>query len=420
MMTQLMGMMMIAVIMMVVFGSQFVSSITYTSIKDKEIHEDQRLQSVELPSISNQLTLPHVPPEISSSEVNTNTVEALSSTIPDYEMQALKDLYDSTDGDNWRWTDGDVHWDFTIDNVNPCEWTGLDCSYDRSSRIYHVTSIYLINFNLYGTLPASLGQLAKLTALGLYNGNSLTGTIPVSMGNLSELIWLNLDGNELIGSIPAFLGQLLKLSVMAFSSNVLTGTLPASLGQLSQLTVLWLTGNLLTGTLPESLGQLSKITILGLDNNQLSGSIPDSLGQLSEVYGLSLDDNLLTGSLPASFGQLSELYGLSLNNNFLTGTLPASLGQLSKLTSLYMSDNSFTGTLPASMENLSKLSSLYLDNNQLIGTIPSSLCKCQEMNFRLNNNMFLVIQHAWHQVVIKSKLMKISPYVMVLLMKIFV
>jgi len=30
----------------------------------------------------------------------------LTSTIPDYEMQALKDLYDSTDGDNWRWWNG--------------------------------------------------------------------------------------------------------------------------------------------------------------------------------------------------------------------------------------------------------------------------------------------------------------------------
>ena len=103
MMTQLMEM--IAVIMIVVFGSHFVSSTTYTSkfSQDKEIHGDQRLQSVELPSNSNQLTLGHIPLEVLSSEVNDNTIEALYSTIPDYEMQALKDLYDSTDGDNWRW-----------------------------------------------------------------------------------------------------------------------------------------------------------------------------------------------------------------------------------------------------------------------------------------------------------------------------
>ena len=96
---------MIAVIMIVIFGSHFVSSTTYTGkfSQDKKNHEDQRLQSVELPSISNQLTLRHAPLEVSSSQVNANTVEALSSTFPDYEMQALKDLYDSIDGDNWRW-----------------------------------------------------------------------------------------------------------------------------------------------------------------------------------------------------------------------------------------------------------------------------------------------------------------------------
>jgi hypothetical protein len=101
-MMMMMMMMMITVIMIVVFGSQFVSSTTYTGkfTQDKEIDEDQRLQSVELPSISNQLTLPHASLEVLSSQMDANTIEALSSTIPDYEMQALKDLYDSTDGDN--------------------------------------------------------------------------------------------------------------------------------------------------------------------------------------------------------------------------------------------------------------------------------------------------------------------------------
>jgi hypothetical protein len=146
MMTQLMEM--IAVIMIMIFGSHFVSSTTYTGkfSQDKEIHEDQRLQSVELPSISNQLTLPHVPLEVLSSQMNTNTVEALSSTIPDYEMQALKDLYDSTDGDNWRWRSYGAHWNVTNGNANPCTtdyyttWQGLSCT--QYSGIYHVTSIF--------------------------------------------------------------------------------------------------------------------------------------------------------------------------------------------------------------------------------------------------------------------------------------
>ena len=315
-------MMMITVIMIVVFGSHFVSSTTYIGkfSQDEKIHEDQRLQSVELPSISNQLTLRHVPHEISSSEVNTNTVEALSSTIPDYEMQALKDLYDSTDGDNWYWWwlrgDG-VHWDFTNGNANPCslKWQGLSCT--QYSGIYHVTSINLRLYNLHGTLPASLG-------------------------NLSELYYLDMSSNSLTGTLPASLGQLSKLTTLQMSLNSFTGTLPASLGNLSELYYLSMSLNSFTGTLPASLGQLSKLATLSISSNSLTGTLPDSLGNLSELTILSMSLNSLTGTLLASLGHLSKLTSLSMYSNSLTGTLPDSLGQLSKLTILDMSSNSLT------------------------------------------------------------------------------
>jgi hypothetical protein len=186
-------MMMITVIMIVVFRFQFFSSTTYSGkfSQDKEIHEDQRLQSVGLPLISNHLTLGHMPLDLSSSEMDANTIEALSSTIPDYEMQALKDLYDSTDGDNWRWASYDGRWVFTNGNANPCAtdydttWSGLTCTSKSSNDLFHVTSIDLRwHYYLNGTLPDSLGQLSELKYLRLDSespNRQLFGSIPASL-----------------------------------------------------------------------------------------------------------------------------------------------------------------------------------------------------------------------------------------------
>jgi hypothetical protein len=40
----------------------------------------------------------------SSFKTKSSSSSIATSSIPDYELQALKDLYDSTDGDNWVWT----------------------------------------------------------------------------------------------------------------------------------------------------------------------------------------------------------------------------------------------------------------------------------------------------------------------------
>ena len=51
-----------------------------------------------------------------------------------------------------------------------------------------------------GTLPAALGNLARLQELDL-NGNApgLTGTIPVELGRLGDLQLLDLANNALTG-----------------------------------------------------------------------------------------------------------------------------------------------------------------------------------------------------------------------------
>ena len=239
-------------------------------------------------------------------------------------------------------------------------------------QLSNLTALSLSDNSLTGSLPSSIGQLSKLSLL-ILSRNSLTGSLPSSIGQLSKLSLLSLSGNSLTGSILSSIGQLSKLTLLSFSSNSLTGSIPPSIGQLSKLTGLYLSGNSLTGSIPSSIGQLSKLSLLYLSRNSLTGSIPLSIGQLSKLTLLSLSGNSLTGSIPSSIGQLSKLTSLSLSFNSLTGSIPSSIGQLSNLTSLSLSFNSLTGSLPSSIGQLSKLTALSLSFNSLTGSLPSSI-----------------------------------------------
>jgi len=85
--------------------------------------------------------------------------------IPSYERQALYDLYVSTNGDDWKYQDGDDgHWNFTDPDVNPCSssdpWQGLNCTVisSESSSYYYISKITLPDYNLQGTIPESIGN----------------------------------------------------------------------------------------------------------------------------------------------------------------------------------------------------------------------------------------------------------------------
>jgi len=56
-------------------------------------------------------------------------------------------------------------------------------------------------------MPDTLGNLANLQGLGLYN-NRIGGTVPESVGNLMKLTFLDLHFNGLIGSIPESFGRM--------------------------------------------------------------------------------------------------------------------------------------------------------------------------------------------------------------------
>jgi len=293
----------------------------------------------------------------------------VNASITTVERNALVDLYTSTNGDNWtsnNWKTPPLHTDdFSMPGTEE-SWNGVDVERDQ------VTSISLINNNLTGTLPSSIGNLKNLQTLSLYS-NKITGTLPSSIGNLKNLQTLSLYSNTLSGTLPSELGELTNLSTLFICCNEFTGSIPEKLGNLTNLKRLHLQDNKLSGTIPDSLADLLNLEEFYLEGNELTGSIPSQLGSLINLKELRLYYNTLTGPIPSQFGDLESLTTLELGHNQLTGSIPQELANLSSLQNLSLQYNELTGTIPSDFGSLSSLSILDLANNTLTGTIPSTL-----------------------------------------------
>ncbi|MCB0061756.1 MAG: leucine-rich repeat domain-containing protein, partial [Caldilineaceae bacterium] len=239
--------------------------------------------------------------------------------IPQTECEALVALYNSTNGPGWADSTG---W---LATMTPCSWVGVGCVAG------HVQRLTLINQQMIGSLPTSMGNLSNLEILELYQ-NQLSGPIPAEIGNLLNLRELALSGNQLNGPIPLALANLTSLEQITLSGNQLTGTVPIEFGALTNLQSLALGGNQLHGEIPAELGNLTALISLRLQNNQLSGAIPSWLGNLTNLQYLFLNGNQLSGTLPAALGNLTNLQWLHLYANQLNGSLPLNLVQLTNIT----------------------------------------------------------------------------------------
>jgi hypothetical protein len=89
---------------------------------------------------------------------------------------------------------------------------------------------------------------------------------------------------QLSGTIPASLGSLAKMEFFEVKFNRLTGTMPGFLdGRLQVLVDVTLSNNPLHGTIAPHFGSLSRTISLRLSTMQLSGTLPKSIGSLSAL-----------------------------------------------------------------------------------------------------------------------------------------
>ena len=300
------------------------------------------------------------------------------------ERQALMDLYNSTDGANWKnnenwgsdkplsewygvWTDRGHVYNLDLND------NGLKGSIPESiDLLTYLRYLRLSNNQLSGSIPESIGNLVNLESLSFYR-NQLSGSIPESIGNLASLEYLSLYNNQLSGSIPETIGNLVNLEYLLLYRNQLSGSIPESIGNLARLRDVELGDNQLSGSIPESIGNLVALECLYLYYNQLSGSIPETIGNLVNLSTIDFSFNQFTGNIPVSIGNLVNIMYLTLRDNKLTGTIPQSIGNLKNLGDLNFENNQLSGSIPESIGSLTNLKHFVLRDNQLSGSIPESI-----------------------------------------------
>jgi Leucine-rich repeat (LRR) protein len=255
---------------------------------------------------------------LGSMVVSSKSIEP-SPYIPAEERAVLIALYNATNGDNWYdnsgWKTPPLHADgFAVPGTEHT-WFGITVTGLR------VTSIFLPDNDLDGSIPAELRYLLRLEYLYL-DSNQLSGSIPPELGSLSNLTALFLNSNQLSGSIPPELGNLGNLEYLLLSFNRLSGNIPPELGNLGNLEDLVLDFNQLSGSIPPELGNLGNLEDLSLGFNRLSGSIPPELGNLGNLEDLWLGQNQLSGSIPTSLMNLTYLGMFGIRGNCLSTNAP--------------------------------------------------------------------------------------------------
>lgn len=319
------------------------------------------------------------------------------------EYEALRDMYESTNGPKWMWLDDHatygIPWDFSNSSAtDPCMelWQGLTCYYHQCGTAgCHLNMMNLTALNMDGTLPPAMGDsFPRLAYLGI-NDNKIRGHMPVL--NMPDLQMLNFSYNAFSGPIPDTFGATPQLYLLYLSNNQFESTIPPSMytlpaleylnlynnnlkGALSEqvsvfqlLSYLNVAGNYLTGALPQAIFRLPLLTRLFLGTNEFTGTLPEYLGSSIEVFRMC--DNHLSGTLPAAICVNSNLQLFSIFNNKLTGTLPSCLSAMGKLNILQLQGNALRGTLDGVFDHQQQLQLSVVDvsDNALTGTLPDDL-----------------------------------------------
>ncbi|MCD7462267.1 Receptor-like protein Cf-9 [Datura stramonium] len=271
----------------------------------------------------------------------------------------------------------------------------LDLSYVNISSTIplnfssYLTTLQLLDTQLYGILPESVFHLSNLKSLDLSSNPQLTVTFPMTRWNSSaSLMNLYLDNVNFIGRIPEAFGHLTSLVELDMSSCNLSGPIPNPLWNLTKIKVLDLDNNHLEGPISQFL-RFGKITELSLRNNNFYGQL-DFLSfnrSWTQIAILDFSSNSLTGPIPLNVSGLQNLRWLNLSSNNLNGSTPSWIFSPPSLQVLDLSNNHFSGKIQEFKSK--KLLYVAVKQNQLQGSIPKSLLNQHELLYLLlsHNNL---------------------------------
>lgn len=364
-------------------------------------------------------------------------VQVVSSQVASTQQQDIAVLLRFTESiDNWeeyKQANSILGWDR---QTPACAWSGIMCADDGSIIILNL-ACNRCAVKAVGSLPPSLGQLARLETLNLGN-NAFFGALPSEWsanGYWPRLSTLDLSANQLEGSLPGSWGDANAFPAMVqlrLSDNDLQGTIPAQWGinsnSMSLLTIIRLSNNRLEGTIPAAWGTpaaFQNLQTLSLDSNNLSGTtFPElwtSESSLLNLQELNLAGNNFTAPLPPLWGSptaqgLATLRSLSVGLNPLQGSLPpewgvpgawpnlralnvtsanlqgflppnwGSDGSFPLLGTMSISKNNLGGPVPQSWQDFPSLRRLYINpgNDNLCGSIPAdsafTVCETEDVS----------------------------------------
>jgi len=315
---------------------------------------------------------------------STECGPVLISEIPDRDK--LAELYDATDGSNWKEKDG-----WKQEDVNECDWHGIKCEPIGDFGKMVVTEVNLAGNNLDGIIPSVLYHLEKLRKIDIrYNPVEMHFYAIYRSQTLEEL-WLDQT------SVPSLngIGRAKALKLLNMPDTALGWQpIPEELFKVQTLVDLDLSNAMIGGTLSSNIGNMTNLKHLSLEGNAFSGEIATEIGLLQSLEELSLSDNNWVGKLPTSISNLLSLRAFYLNNGDgdragLTGPLP-SFSTMKNLTELHLTDNQFTGTISDSFLLSGSPSveiNVHLNKNALVGTIPASLSALSKLNIYLSDNL---------------------------------
>ena len=266
---------------------------------------------------------------------------------PFCDVAALRRLFETTGGSEWTRSDG---W---LGDLVLADWHGIRT--DSSGR---VTEVDLGSNGLSGRLPASIGELAHLTALRIADNTDLAGRLPVTVYETTGgSDWDNRDNWLTDAPLGDWHGVTVdaagRVERLYLDENDLSGTIPPEIGELANLKRLYLDENNLSGPVPPEIGELANLERLRLNENELTGPIPPQLGDLTSLIQLRMAVNQLTGRLPVELANLAGLQQMSLAANRLEGPVPSEFGGMANLTELALGHNTgMAGQLPMSLTGL--------------------------------------------------------------------
>ncbi len=135
-----------------------------------------------------------------TNEIGTGPYATLSAiTTPSAELekdwQALKNIYEETEGTQWTAQENWSIADSELPQIQELDaWNGVEVFRGR------VTELNLSGVGMLGTLPETVGDLTGLIELRI-DENNLDGTLPGEMTNLERLEILHFDGQSLCAPI---------------------------------------------------------------------------------------------------------------------------------------------------------------------------------------------------------------------------